>query len=1099
MPNVPRGSYYHTDQQLDQDAEKSLHTIAGMQEGQVLSAESKLHVVGNINQILHDTARSIHDCLGISRNAAGQLERMYGDNPETVAEAMTREKVEKDLYNHLYQELTDEYCNTHVGGKLLIFGNSIGRAAATFLGFNNRIEAEMHNRFGPEPVGMAAAYVETQPSVQERRDFVAERIHDEVLVTLPPVQMAAVAGVIPPALIPAGAITPLVLQAALAQADPSVLYAIRDLPMPVPPGNELAQSAAFQDLLVLTQSATRRLSETVSMAVNDETRLHRMVSEWRMSPNAAARDLAQRLETNLIRDSIWPYAKNPEAKALLNVIEEEVETHGFAAALALWDDIMAHDVPASPEDQDENVNLRNTINQAYERMGVLREELRNHYRTAGRMISDLTAITAAIRGTPVANRRYADLVNRRAELQQQQRDEVGEINGREREYLATFATLNGALAGIPTAPAFPPNLAALAAFAAGATVSTYAELTTDPTTLVPPRATLSGFHNHIEISNAEYAGSRQEIDQAYLPLARSRVRQLPFQVLMRLERRRYCRERNLDPRDMSEESMRVAMLRSETRVQQAGQNVDLERSANRLIGEEQAMSVRSKKFKQLLGRKGTWQDITSSFGKFQRGIGLEGVQVQTMSANDAMAQLIASDPRYAFFTKLHKLSTTADIRQMIADSKVPVSVETLEEFSQKLIYLLEGKIVNIKTDDWDISEIVKPLQEIKNEIWVRQYVETIKQQEGENIAPERFVQFLADQREARARQNAAIREMVRRPGAMWQKFLVKRDLTQLLTEGGRKQYLELQQSEIGQEEARIATLEQELQGHDPNSAEAQALNAQIEEARRKIALQRKDLDQANTLNERVQQAFADAREQKLGYFASKKLFKARGLEQVYAKMGMNFRLKRYWENTKWAASKMWEGTKEGASSVWSWSRENVLNMERAGQAGSVLRLAASPVTVPLWYTWKIGTYPFKLMGQAAFGATKMPGSAYRWMNAKAMARWLIWEPQRIAEDIATVQAEQKKLADRMQKAPFSWDKKRLDRKIKAKQREVDQLYWEYEKLCFVAKEWNLPPGPLDIVDGASLEKLNQRSQQMIKAWSTYPANDNAQPEQKQAA
>ncbi len=969
-------------------------------------------VAGNVTNLQTGINEQILHALTRGRPAAPA-----GTN--AAADRVKEERVQAELYravqgNETYETELGEDSRHYLGsvnvqhlqrnlqrrmGRQVV---RVARGAAAMVGFNNLVEANLNNRFGPNRNLIA------------RRAFVAQRLIPE-LAALPAGQQNAVRTQLGlPIATPVNNVA-----AAMGAATLSVLRNLRDFcmapPAPLTPipiyGNE-----AFLDLMLLVD-LDQRVSSKVGLAeVYEEQTLRAFWNdlEFGQPPNARARNLKRAVLNALEPNAIFPMRSHEESIALVAELRSRINMYqrtGLAANpnLAMTmirreiQDIVARevgDVPRTPEEQE-------AINALQREVSRMVKEIRQHLTALQALDARRTQINntlhppVTIPPTPPPPHQVATKLQ--LELQA--------IQGKIAESTSNVKNLAQELAdifsnnGIDHRARWPaPNNAIIDALGT-------------PDFLVPaniiPKLTTD--FNQMATDVAQNINKLKPLKKAKLT---------PFQLLQRLMRRDYARERGLNPREYNEEANRYAALKAAMRVEDV-KSVDRMRSANDRAAEYMRRG---------LARRG-WDRLKKVVSKSQDIVGLEAIDFTNMTADKLLKQVINSSPDFAVFRGVDKFTTTRDLRHILNKKGQKVPREVIERFTRILEEALSRyKMVvpdldkGVNSEDWDLEILIEPLKKLKLEMWA----EDLLDQANASNTPNReqgLVALLRGCREREEQIEDEIVEEVKHPDAAWRVQLVKKNLKRILNREAMEGLNKIKQEGVEEKKKRIAQLETRLAANPEGSRARVKIQQDIDNLRSAINVAEGQIAQAADLHDRVNKAREYIRNNKLSRREKREYLESVGLTQVFDKMSQNFRMENAWNATKKASKTAAKAFWNGSSKAWKWSRKKFLNAATAKSIGSktfsIGRLAATPITAPLGWAWKAGTFPFRLTGRAMSRSVDAPWWLAGQVNKTSLRRFyrtrVIDETSRM-EKLVT---RRNKLIKSLESAPYSWDKKRI--------------------------------------------------------------------------
>ncbi len=1119
-------------------------------------AEDENREFYELNQLLAGNVTNLQ--TGINEQILHALTRGRPAAPagtNAAADRVKEERVQAELYravqgNETYETELGEDSRHYLGsvnvqhlqrnlqrrmGRQVV---RVARGAAAMVGFNNLVEANLNNRFGPNRNLIA------------RRAFVAQRLIPE-LAALPAGQQNAVRTQLGlPIATPVNNVA-----AAMGGATLSVLRNLRDFcmapPAPLTPipiyGNE-----AFLDLMLLVDLDQRVTSKVGLAEVYEEQTLRAFWNDLEFGAAASPQTQAMKntVEASLEPNSLFPLKNSPDSTALMAELRARIHLYMTRPPAVLppnlrdWacqqvddeiQDIMANEVPEgqlTPEDNARigtcrseitpiitqaangatglgplNANVTNlTTALAAARADVPVEEAAQVAATAARraqiateladlntrlaarraqVATDLTdlhsrlpAIDARINAayamltTPglnaveyrAANEAYKlillekrSIIDRIAALEKEEpkslTDRIAALENEDlklqvdpvpsprltaaRDLVNSLTTqltqatteLQNAIDAVRTAGdrmatilrtgnalAFandPANVALIAV--AGRGNMNIFDLLADPT--VPLADNIPGI-------TAALGQLQNNVINRLEVLARPRIRLTPFQLLQRLMRRDYARENELDVSEYNEEANQYAALKAAMRVEDV-KSVDRMRSANDRAAEYMRRG---------LARRG-WDRLKKVVSKSQDIVGLEAIDFTNMTADKLLKQVINSSPDFAVFRGVDKFTTTRDLRHILNKKGQKVPREVIERFTRILEEALSRyKMVvpdldkGVNSEDWDLEILIEPLKKLKLEMWA----EDLVAQANASNTPNReqgLVALLRGCREREEQIEDEIVEEVKHPDAAWRVQLVKKNLKRILNREAMEGLNKIKQEGIEEKKKRIAQLETQLAANPEGSRARVKIQQDIDNLRSAINVAEGQIAQAADLHDRVNKAREYIRNNKLSRREKREYLESVGLTQVFDKMSQNFRMENAWNATKKASKTAAKAFWNGSSKAWKWSRKKFLNAATAKSIGSktfsIGRLAATPITAPLGWAWKAGTFPFRLTGRAMSRSVDAPWWLAGQVNKTSLRRFyrtrVIDETSRM-EKLVT---RRNKLIKSLESAPYSWDKKRI--------------------------------------------------------------------------
>lgn len=551
------------------------------------------------------------------------------------------------------------------------------------------------------------------------------------------------------------------------------------------------------------------------------------------------------------------------------------------------------------------------------------------------------------------------------------------------------------------------------------------------------------------------------------------IKTTPFILLQRLMRRDYYKGRGLDVnvfnKKFNEEANHYALVKAGLRVQDV-KNVDLIRSSN---------DKAAKYMKRGLHLRG-WDRLTHAVAKGQNFLGLEPFEIENLSEDMLLKQIIDSEPEFAVFQGVNKFTTTRDLRDILHKTGQEVNPETLERFAA----VLEEAVTKFKKvppslykglrmTDWDLENLILVLQKMKVELWSRKFLDKVEKSGGDGEREKILIGMLKQSRAEEQKIAASIAAEVKHPDAMWRKFLVKNELKKMLDQRAMEGMNKVRLAGVEQRMKQMQKLETEMAALPEGSPDKVRMGKEIENLKSEIEVVEKQIGDSKDLYEKVEAARAYIRDNNLSRKEKKEYLKEMGLTQVFDKMSTNFRMQRAWHYTKRAAAALWSGTKK----TWAWSRKHIINMDKAKKAYSLGRLAATPVTWPLGMAWKVGTFPFRLTGRALVRATHMPKRFLGIFSKSMMRSYLRDRIINLEEKIDAISVKQSKLQTKLGKVPYSWDKRRIKRQINKLEEDKIKLAEDLSEYKKMAVDKKVDLGQLAIYQ----ESANDNSDESKKA------------------
>lgn len=951
---------------------------------------------------------------GINEQVLHALTRGIVPQP-AVADRVKEERVQAELYravqgNEIYETELGEDPRHYLGsenvqhlqrnlqrrmGRQVV---RVARGAAAMVGFNNMVEATLVDRFGPNR------------NIIARRDFVATQRLQPDLAALPGWQFNAIATRFATVNALPLAATPLALAQQLAAARLSALRDLRDWCQDPTVDIPFVANESYLDLMLLVDLDQRVSSKTGMAEVYEEQTLRNFWNdlEFGLPPNPRARNLKRAVLNALEPNAIFPMRSHEESIALVAELRSRINMYqatGLAANANLAmtmirrevRDIVARevgDVPRTSEEQE-------AINALQREVSRMVRAIRQNLTALQTLDARRTAITAALGAVPPPAPQVAGKLNA----------ELATIQGKIAEATSNVKNLAQELADLFSSNGIdhrrqwpPPNNAIIDALGT-------------PDFLVPaniiPKLTTDFNQMATDIA--------QDINKVK-PLKKAKL--TPFQLLQRLMRRDYARERSLNPREYNEEANRYAALKAAMRVEDV-KSVDRMRSANDRAAEYMRRG---------LARRG-WDRLKKAVSKSQDIVGLEAIDFANMTADKLLKQVINSSPDFAVFRGVNKFTTSRDLRHILNKKGQKVPREVVERFARILEEALSRyKMVvpaldkGVNSEDWDLEILIEPLKKLKLEMWA----EDVVAQANASNAPNREKALVALLRGAREREEQIedeILEEVKHPDAAWRVQLVKKNLKRILNREALEGLNKIKQEGVEEKKRRIAQLETQLAANPEGSPARVKIQQDIDNLRSAINVAEAQIAQAADLHDRVKKAREYIKTNKLSRREKREYLESVGLTQVFDKMSQNFRMENAWEATKKASKTAAKAFWSASSRAWKWSRKKFLNAKTAKSIGSktysIGRLAATPITAPLGWAWKAGTFPFRLVGRAMSRSVDAPWWLAGQVNKTALRRFyrvrVIDETSRMEKLVAKRNA----LIKSLESAPYSWDKKRI--------------------------------------------------------------------------
>ncbi|MBD3270635.1 hypothetical protein GF376_03860 [Candidatus Peregrinibacteria bacterium] len=1008
--NIPRGK-----RPFDIDAEKSERSIDLGYEADIRTANRHRVIMENINDISSVVARDVEGVLGVGNMEAGVLKDR---NPtERIDQKLLRERIRNQLYKQAEKELTNEYTESSLIYKAYLGGRNLVRAASTLVGGSNRIEARVSKKYGPN-WSVSGAIVGL--SAKETKEFVANRVLNELLLKLNTTQLNMACmhlGIVQGSHVNA-------IRNALLRADINQLEAIQNHSFTAPFVNQFTNNEAFNDFIFIAKTLADETRKVSSMIIYDETRTQKKFDEWfQMSLGTDEKAIADIVNEMLEPYSLQPIAKNSESKALLAELEGQVTENNSDEVLKMLRSIYENEVENVDRLNEKEIALKTSLERNFERIKEVHQALLRIYQ-------ELEKINNAIANGGLNPSTLSSMETKRNSMKLT-------INGLESEFIRSMKSFLGIINTIPafSIPSGTPlddwnNIKSNGNF----TTSTDVELN---------NLQINSFlANVLRSSGGKYIELTNQLNNQVFPNIKSKQKISPFELLQKIKRREYCKDNNLDPSIHQEEAERFAAMNAQNLVEDVDENVNLFRYGNRSIAKIEAENLIFRTIQRMVGRKGSLAHLEASIGKAQRAIGLEPITINKMSARDLIDHIVNTDQKFKPFKGLNKFSNTAEIRKMILDSGENVSVNTLEEF----IHILQEEIKSdrVAVYDWNIEDALIALRKLKNELWTREFIEKVKEEHGQMPAPKVFAKMLKEARQERKKIDQGIQKLAERPGASYKRFLSKTKLVEILTEKNYEIYKQNKKGKMSELKSRISALEKQSENFEDGSSEKATLNKQISELKSEVANLNQEFEQALSLKERVDALNDEVEKKKLGYFATKKLFKEHGLSLVHRKMAMNWRL-----------NKAAKSFKSAGTGTYNWSRRKFLNLNTAKNLAGYGRVGTEIALRPAVWAWKAGTFPFKVVGNSAIRLGRFGVEGAVSFNKKTLRSYLRSRPKTLSAKLYNLERKKYDLRRKIGRAVFSWDKAKYRRRIDNIDAKKEKIFDEYINLESIAKHYGM--------------------------------------------
>jgi hypothetical protein len=548
---------------------------------------------------------------------------------------------------------------------------------------------------------------------------------------------------------------------------------------------------------------------------------------------------------------------------------------------------------------------------------------------------------------------------------------------------------------------------------------------------------------------------------AYMQENEPRQRIAPITLLQRFLRRQYLRDRGLEANIFSEEANNYAGTKAALR-SIAARNSDMNRSTNNKAAEFVQRGLLRRGLDRLAGGVQTVQDV----------VGLEPITFKELSADSLIEQIIASNPDFAAFKGINKFSTIRDVRNYLNKSGLEISSPVVVRFYETIREAInEYKKVNknldtrIKSGDWDIEGLIVAMEKFEEEKWFADQLNELERQKTPGNREQIWVSMMDGARRQRQQMIDGILTDVKSPNAIWRKLLMKNELKKLLDKDILEASSKLAGEGIGYRKKNMDRLTAERDAAPEGSALRARLEAEIVALNNSIQTAEKEIAESKDLYERVEAAKKYIEENNLGRKDKKAYLEQVGLTQVFEKMGTNFAFQRFWKKTKTLASKGWEKTKD----AYKWSRENFLHMGTAKKAFSLGRIAATPVTWTLGLAVKTAYFPFRMIGRGLSYSTHIPRRLLGTMSKSQMRIYLRNRIEESQEKMAALESKQAKLRSKLADVPYSWDRKRILRKVNRLETEKVELRESLAEFQKMAGDRSIDLGKIDFYQEGSSE------------------------------
>lgn len=930
--------------------------------------------------------------------------------------------VREDIRN--YEESLDvEYKRSGRMGKLgLKLLNSL-RGGVSFLGGNNFVEAEVARRFGPNrALNARRLYVANLMDPLFRGVYAVNPAAFHLMASHNGFRVRNVA---------AGETVDDYLAAFINHVSTLSLSRLRALQaymmQPALPFGAIPNSAQYLDLLMLADLEQREQAKVGAEGIYDCEGL-RQWCEQMLSLGGPQARLIRELQKMLVENSLFPLNKlKPDGLALVAEIRsrwlEQVarlasppNNRGAVAA-----DIVEHllyrirteELPDENKSQDV-IKRETEVNKLNSDLVSHRNSLTQFYSDADTLIGQIATIQASIAAglasiPPAPANIIAGYNTDLHARQQDQRNLINNVISTEQEYLDSLAKLLPYINNDSIDPAGIRN-----------EIGIYTSLTKSTSTLLktsPFPATPGSIHDHIVPGVPQV----ETLTRRILGDVVKKEKLTPFVLLQRLMRRRYLAERHQQnqPDMYSEEANKQALMMASLRVKDA-QNMNVTRSGNDKAAEFVNRSLIARGVDRLTG----------VIAKSQGVVGLEAIEFKNLTEDALLDALVNSDEDFVVFKGVNKFTSTRDVQEIINKSGREVAPEVVERFAATLQEALSRykKVrpdveTNIKSGDWDLENLVNVFQKVKIAMWTNNFLAKVEKSNEKGNREQVLINLLKKEREEEKKISDSIMEGVKDSDVVWRKLLVKSELKKALA----PDYGKFVEKGIERKNKELAKLEAKLSSVKDDQGQKLILDKQIENIKNEISAMKKDVAGAKNLKERVDEAKKYIVENKLSRSEKKQYLEQVGLKGVFDKMSTNFAFERGWNVTKAGMKKFWGGTKK----TWAWSRKHIINRKRAGQAWSLTRIGARPITSPLKWFGKATYFPFWLTGKAISGTAKVPGNLWRMVSNDALIRHVLERRMEIDEDVAELNAKIEKLKKSIDDAPFRWDKRRINARIRA--------------------------------------------------------------------
>lgn len=481
----------------------------------------------------------------------------------------------------------------------------------------------------------------------------------------------------------------------------------------------------------------------------------------------------------------------------------------------------------------------------------------------------------------------------------------------------------------------------------------------------------------------------------------------PFVLLQRLLRREYCARRHLDPKNFSLEADNFSSIQAALRVADVKKNVDMFRSSNDKAAELALGSAEKKP-----------------------------------DTNKILADIIKNHVEFKIFAGVNKYTTRREIRQIVNRAGVDVAGPVLERFiavlQEALSRFKKGRRIegtDFAAQDWDLEELVLVLQTLKAEQWSESMIAKVVDDPGTNME-EKLIKVMQDSREKEEEVADEIMADVTSPDAIWKVMAAKNELKKILNKGSLQGRLDFNKSVIEAKKLQISQL-------PPGDVQKKVIEDEIK------ALERNDKSSVD-LAARVTAARKHIAEKKLSGKARDAYIDAIGLAGVWDKMGATF----WWEDKKEAAGKWWSEKKEALGKWWN---KKSPESKTDSKVWSIFKRGVSPATGLGGLAYDAGTFIPRLVFRGLAGAARLPKRMVGLVSDSAMHSYLTDRLIALSEEINEIDDTIVKLNQKLARAPYGWDKRRINRKINSLNLAKAKLSARISELHNKASERKLPP------------------------------------------